>query len=104
MTDLTSAVWRKSTRSGDNGGNCVEVADNLPGFVAVRDSKDPTGPALVVAPQEWRDFLIAIKRQFRRELSSPRSATPLTMRIAGTASGHITETEQRGASDRRLGQ
>ncbi|MBO4210342.1 DUF397 domain-containing protein, partial [Micromonospora echinofusca] len=46
MTDLTGATWRKSTRSGGSGGNCVEVADNLPGVVGVRDSKDPTGPAL----------------------------------------------------------
>jgi hypothetical protein len=40
MTDLTNAEWRKSTYSGSNGGNCVEVAANLPGVVAVRDSKD----------------------------------------------------------------
>ncbi|WP_428962848.1 DUF397 domain-containing protein [Micromonospora fluostatini] len=55
--DLTSAQWRKSTRSGTSGGNCVEVADNLPGVVAVRDSKDPTGPALVFAPGAWRAFV-----------------------------------------------
>ncbi|MEV1317173.1 DUF397 domain-containing protein [Micromonospora arborensis] len=46
MADLTGARWRKSTRSGGNGGECVEVADNLPGVVAVRDSKDPHGTAL----------------------------------------------------------
>ncbi|MCG5463438.1 DUF397 domain-containing protein [Micromonospora sp. MED01] len=63
MTDLTSAVWRKSTRSGDNGGNCVEVADNLPGFVAVRDSKDPAGPALSYPSRSWTSFLAAIKRE-----------------------------------------
>ena len=46
MTDLTDAVWRVSSYTGTNGGNCVEVAANLPGVVAVRDSKDREGPAL----------------------------------------------------------
>ncbi len=53
--DLARAEWRKSTRSG-NSGNCVEVARNLPGIVAVRDSKDPDGPALVVEPAAWTAF------------------------------------------------
>ncbi|MEU5563625.1 DUF397 domain-containing protein [Micromonospora musae] len=57
MTDLTGAVWRKSTRSGGNGGNCVEVATNLPSIVAVRDSKDPEGPALAFDPAAWRRFV-----------------------------------------------
>ncbi|MEG3635604.1 DUF397 domain-containing protein [Micromonospora palythoicola] len=55
--ELTSARWRKSTRSGPDGGNCVEVADNLPGLVAVRDSKDPTGPVLAFLPTAWRTFV-----------------------------------------------
>jgi hypothetical protein len=55
--DLTRAAWRKSSRSNQNGGACVEVADNLPGVVAVRDSKDPAGPALVFAPAAWRAFI-----------------------------------------------
>jgi len=55
--DLTSAVWRKASYSSGNGGNCVEVARNLPGVVAVRDSKDPSGPALIFTPDEWRVFL-----------------------------------------------
>ncbi|MBE1491137.1 DUF397 domain-containing protein [Plantactinospora soyae] len=54
---LSDARWRKSTRSGTNGGNCVEVADNLPGVVAVRDSKDPTGPVLNFGPAAWRAFV-----------------------------------------------
>lgn len=54
--DLTSAEWRKSSYSS-NGGNCVEVARNVPGVVAVRDSKDPDGPALVFTAQEWRAFI-----------------------------------------------
>jgi uncharacterized protein DUF397 len=57
MTDLSSAVWRKSRRSGSNGGQCVEVATNLAGTVAIRDSKDPDGPKLTVTPAQWRAFL-----------------------------------------------
>ncbi|MEV4467387.1 DUF397 domain-containing protein [Micromonospora echinofusca] len=57
MTDLTGAVWRKSTRSGDNGGDCVEVATNLPDIVAVRDSKDDRGPALAFVPDVWEAFV-----------------------------------------------
>ncbi|MFG1716105.1 DUF397 domain-containing protein [Micromonospora sp. WMMA1947] len=61
MANLTGAHWRKSTRSGDNGGACVEVADNLPGLVAVRDSKDPAGPALTFSPTTWMSFVRATK-------------------------------------------
>ncbi|MEV6810787.1 DUF397 domain-containing protein [Micromonospora sp. NPDC051296] len=57
MAKLSGAHWRRSTRSGDNGGNCVEVADNLPGIVAVRDSKDPAGPALTFSPSAWAAFV-----------------------------------------------
>lgn len=59
--DLTSAEWRKSSRSGSNGGNCVEVARNLPEVVAVRDSKNPEGPKLVFAPDSWRRFTDEMK-------------------------------------------
>jgi hypothetical protein len=62
MADLTGARWRKSARSGSNGGNCVEVADNLDDVVAVRDSKDPSGPALVFGREKWRAFIDAAKR------------------------------------------
>jgi len=55
--ELTGAQWRKSSRSSGNGGDCVEVADNLPNLVAVRDSKDPTGPTLTFTPTAWRAFL-----------------------------------------------
>ncbi|QOC92702.1 DUF397 domain-containing protein [Micromonospora craniellae] len=60
--DMTGARWRKSSKSGSNGGACVEVADNLPGVVGVRDSKDPTGPALVFGPVAWRSFVKLAKR------------------------------------------
>ena len=59
--DLTRADWRKASYSGDNGGACVEVARNLPGTVAVRDSKDPAGPVLMFSPDEWSAFTAAIK-------------------------------------------
>ncbi|MFI2712317.1 DUF397 domain-containing protein [Micromonospora sp. NPDC018662] len=55
--DLTGAKWRKSTRSGTSGGNCVEVADSISGVVGVRDSKDPSGPALLFSPATWRSFV-----------------------------------------------
>ena len=60
MSDLSRAVWRKSTRSGDNGGACVEVA-TLPDAVAVRDSKNPTAATLIFTPAEWRAFVEGAK-------------------------------------------
>jgi len=59
--DLTGAQWRKSSYSGNGGATCVEVAGNLPGVVAVRDSKDPEGPALAFSPAQWRAFAAAVK-------------------------------------------
>jgi len=46
--DLSNATWRKAIRSGENGGNCVELADVAGAVVAVRDSKDPNGPVLLL--------------------------------------------------------
>jgi hypothetical protein len=60
MTDLTGATWRKSTYSGGQGGDCVEVADGLP-VIPVRDSKDPEGPALIFPPAAWTAFITAVK-------------------------------------------
>lgn len=54
--DLDRAAWRKSTRSGPNCDNCVEVAF-VAGAIAVRDSKNPTGPALIFTPDEWDAFV-----------------------------------------------
>ena len=59
--DHSSAVWRTSSYSGGNGGQCVEVAANLDGIVAVRDSKDPHGPALIFTPGEWQTFAAGVK-------------------------------------------
>jgi hypothetical protein len=60
MIDLSRARWRKSSRS-NGGGACVEVADNLAGIVAVRDSKDPDGPTLIFSPEAWSEFVAAAK-------------------------------------------
>lgn len=54
--DLTHAAWYKSSRSGPNCDNCVEVAF-VTGGVAVRDSKNPTGAALIFTPDEWDAFV-----------------------------------------------
>jgi hypothetical protein len=58
---LIGANWRKSTRSGDNNGNCVEVADNVVGVVGVRDSKDSAGPALTFSPAAWTAFMQTVR-------------------------------------------
>jgi hypothetical protein len=52
--------WKRSSFSGSNGQNCVEVA-NLPRVVAVRDSKDPDGPRLTFAPAAWQRFTASVK-------------------------------------------
>jgi hypothetical protein len=59
--DVRSAVWRKSSYSSGNGGQCVEVASGLPGAVAVRDSKNVPGPHLEVTAQAWSAFVAGIK-------------------------------------------
>ncbi|WBB54415.1 DUF397 domain-containing protein [Verrucosispora sp. WMMD573] len=61
MLDQTGAVWRKSSRS-NNGGNCVEVADNLAGSVGLRDSKNPSGPVLSVNARAWSAFVTGVKQ------------------------------------------
>jgi Domain of unknown function (DUF397) len=61
MDGIDHPRWRKSSYSGGNGGACVEVARNLPGAVAVRDSKDPDGPRLAFAPEEWTAFTAGVK-------------------------------------------
>jgi hypothetical protein len=68
-TDLDRAEWRKSSLSGGSGGNCVEVATNLPGIIAVRDSKDLGGPALLFTLAQWRTFLAASRSGRSEHLS-----------------------------------
>ncbi|TCB99922.1 DUF397 domain-containing protein [Micromonospora zingiberis] len=60
--DMTGARWRTATRSSNNGGDCVEVADNLPGRVLVRDSKDRAAGILAFTPDAWRAFVAATPR------------------------------------------
>lgn len=59
MDDLN---WRKSRRSNDHGGACVELAP-FPAGIGVRDSKDPDGPKLVLAPAAFHTLLTELKKQ-----------------------------------------
>lgn len=61
MDDLSNAAWRKSSYSGGNGGDCVEVAVLTDARRAVRDSKDPDGGALVFGTGDWLAFIERIK-------------------------------------------
>ena len=68
--DLSRAAWRKSSYSGGNG-NCVEVAPSRPAVIALRDSKDPSGPRLILAREEWREFTARVRAgRFRLALIS----------------------------------
>ncbi|MGI5326160.1 DUF397 domain-containing protein [Actinomadura nitritigenes] len=58
--NLTNATWRKASRSTSNGGQCVEVA-RISGTVAIRDSKDPGGPALLLTPRALRHLAAVLR-------------------------------------------
>ena len=60
MDHLDGLTWRKSSYSGSNGGNCIEISA-APGAVAVRDSNDPHGPMLTFESQDWRRFADQVK-------------------------------------------
>ncbi|GAA1936949.1 DUF397 domain-containing protein [Kitasatospora viridis] len=60
LPDLTGASWRKSTHSG-NGGDCVEVADGIPGVVPVRDSKNPNGGSLIFSTASFAAFVESVR-------------------------------------------
>lgn len=67
MTDRTipdAAIlsgWRKSSHSDSDAGSCLEVLDNHPSGVPVRDSKVPHGPALLFSAANWSAFVAAVK-------------------------------------------
>nr|WP_285504109.1 DUF397 domain-containing protein [Streptomyces sp. NBRC 13847] len=54
-------TWMKSSYSDRDGGNCIEVAPGIPDSVPVRDSKDPNGPVLVFPTGGWSSFVGAVK-------------------------------------------
>ena len=58
---LAAAAWRKSSRSGSQGGNCVEVATMSDEATALRDSKNPGNGAIVISATAWRNFLESVK-------------------------------------------
>ena len=60
MTDLSQAIWRKASLSAYNGGR-VEIAANLPGVTAVRDSRRPEGGAHVVDRAAFSRFLVDVQ-------------------------------------------
>jgi len=60
MEGPSALNWRKSTRSGNNGGDCVEVADAARA-VLVRDTKDRDGGALTFTAEAWRIFTDALR-------------------------------------------
>jgi len=59
--ELSAATWIKSSYSGDNGGDCIEIAPAIPDFVPVRDSKNPHGPVLVITRSAWSAFASALR-------------------------------------------
>lgn len=59
--ELSAAKWLKSSYSGSNGGDCIEIATGFPGVVPVRDSKDPHGPSLTFQTSAWASFIAGVK-------------------------------------------
>ena len=83
--DLSRAGWHKSSSYSSQSGNCVEVARNLPGSVAVRDSKAPEGPKLLVSPETWQAFLLTLRA--RDAAKSLNEAVSCCFIAAGDVSG-----------------
>jgi hypothetical protein len=54
---LGPLAWRKSTHSSDQGGDCIEIAETPDATIAVRDSKNPAGPILTIAPAAFATFV-----------------------------------------------
>ncbi|POX40866.1 hypothetical protein C3486_11790 [Streptomyces sp. Ru73] len=69
-------MWRKSSYSGADAGNCLEVHDSYgPGVVPVRDSKNPDGPVLIFGDAAWAAFLAAVREGGAVSRSFPRPGT-----------------------------
>ncbi|MEU6284830.1 DUF397 domain-containing protein [Streptomyces sp. NPDC047028] len=59
--DLSTARWRKSSYSGgQEGAECIEISDDLPGTIPVRDSKNPTGPVVLLTSAAWHPFITGV--------------------------------------------
>ncbi|MFJ4503444.1 DUF397 domain-containing protein [Streptomyces sp. NPDC088864] len=58
---LATVAWRKSSYSGGDGGDCLEVLDGIPNAVPVRDSKVTDGPAIVFRAAAWQTFVADVK-------------------------------------------
>lgn len=61
MEDQIELDWRKSSYSGNGGGDCVEISASLPGVIAVRDSKNPCGPLLMFTRDNWASFTTRLR-------------------------------------------
>jgi uncharacterized protein DUF397 len=59
---LSAAHWRKSSYSNTDGGECLEVSDGFPSLVPVRDSKDTTRTPLLLGAPAWAAFVEGVKR------------------------------------------
>ncbi|GAQ54736.1 DUF397 domain-containing protein [Streptomyces acidiscabies] len=60
---MTDQTWRKSSYSGVESNSCLEVLDDHPSGVPVRDSKLAEGPALLVGPSAWTSFIASVKER-----------------------------------------
>ncbi|MDT0308615.1 DUF397 domain-containing protein [Streptomyces sp. DSM 44917] len=59
--EVADRLWRKSSYSNPDGGECLEVADGFTGIMPVRDSKRPESPALFIPAPGWSSFVTAVK-------------------------------------------
>lgn len=94
---MNKLVWVKSSYSGGTGGNCVEIAALPGGGKVIRDSKDPSGPALSLSADQWAMLSRTLALRFHPTRESPYLSPPLI----GT--GFLLRTlYQRGDMPRRL--
>jgi len=78
--------WRKPTRSGGQGGNCVEVA-NAARLVQVRDTKDRDGGTLRLAADAWRTFTEQIKAELGQHSATPERPSQVRCWLGRFSSG-----------------